>query len=105
MPPKKKEDKNAEDFSDAATLPPFNGAVFTLLWGDFQGAESREKVQKFCQENWPAGDKVRTLTREDIMAYGKAKQIMLEPAELAKIPEDDPRHKMTDLEKMAKACS
>ena len=43
-------------------------------------------------------DRVKTLTREDIIAYGKTKQIILEPNIAATLPQDDHRLKMNESE-------
>ena len=83
MPPKpapgKKGKEEQEDFSDVPTLPPLNSYIFTLLYKNFPRADLREKLQKFVQEKMPA-DRVKILTRDDIITYGKAKNIILEAA-------------------------
>lgn len=89
MPPKqqpgKKGKDDQEDFSDVPTLPPLNSYNFSLLYQSFPSTEIREKVQKFIQERMPQ-DRVKILTREDIVAYGKQKQIILEPNVAATLP-------------------
>ena len=47
---------------------------------------------------------MKTLTRDEIIAYGKAKQIILDAATAATLPQDDPRLKMSAVEQMAKAA-
>ena len=43
------------------------------------------------------------MTREEIITYGKLKQIILEPHVIPTIPQDDPRLKMSEAEQIAKA--
>lgn len=97
MPPKqpaKKGKDDQEDFSDVPTLPPLNSVTFSLQYYVFNTVEIREKVQKYVTEHWPQ-ERVKTLTREDIIAYGKAKLIIVDSTTLPPIPHDDPRLKMS----------
>lgn len=47
---------------------------------------------------------MKILTREEIVTYGKQKQIILEPNVAATLPQDDPRLKMNEDEQLAKAA-
>jgi len=49
-------------------------------------------------------DRVKVLNREELFAYAKGKGHFPEDKELAKLPADDPRVKMTEPQKLAKAC-
>jgi hypothetical protein len=68
--------------------------TFNVLYYNFNATEIREKLQKYVSEHWPL-DRVKTLTREDIIAYGKAKLIIVDSATIPPIPADDPRLKMS----------
>ena len=77
MPPKTQAKKpgDLEDFSDVATLPPAKVFKFSVIMKSFFCQENRDKVTKRVQDNLIATslDKIKLLTREDIMTYGKAK--------------------------------
>ncbi len=49
-------------------------------------------------------ERVKTLTRDEILQYGRGKSFILEPGQAATLPHDDPRVKMSDAEQMAKAA-
>ena len=88
MPPKpaaKKGKEEQEDFSDVPSLPHLNSVIFTLIYKSFFASEVREKLQKHVADSMPL-DRVKTLTRDDILAYAKAKQIILEPNVIPTIP-------------------
>lgn len=55
-------------------------------------------------EKLPLEPRLKLLTREELLAYAKQKQIILEPNQLAALPQDDPRHKMTEADHLAKAA-
>ena len=107
MPPKpapgKKGKDDLEDYSDVATLPPLNSITTTLLPRAFFSTQSREAVQKAIQDKFVTDHRIKTLTREEIVAYAKQRQIILEPNVAATLPQDDPRLKMTEPEQLAKA--
>lgn len=71
---------DSEDFSDLPTLPQANIFKFTVAYSSFLSLENREKVTKRVTDNLvsSSGDKVKMLTREDIITYGKSKQIILD---------------------------
>ena len=73
---------DSEDFSDLPTLPQANIFKFTVAYSSFLSQENRDKVTRRVTENIvpSSGDKVKTLTREDILTYGKNKQIILDAA-------------------------
>lgn len=76
MPPKPNAKKgDIEDFSDAASLPAANVFKFSILHKAFLETESRDKVKVAISDKLQAsaGDRMRTLSREDIVTYGKAK--------------------------------
>ena len=91
MPPKpapgKKGKDDQEDFSDVPTLPPLNSFTFTLLYQNFPQSEIREKLQKIVTERIPP-DRVKILTRDEILTFGKQKQIILEPNVAATLPQE-----------------
>jgi len=89
MPPKPTGKKgDAEDFSDAATLPQANVFKFTVVHKFFLSLESREKVRQAVKDKFvPSGlDKIKPLTRDDIVTYGKTKSYILDAAQLAALP-------------------
>jgi len=49
-------------------------------------------------------ERVKTLTRDEIITYGKGKQFILEPGQAQTLPHDDPRVKQTEAEQVAKAA-
>ena len=74
MPPKPTGKKgDVEDFSDAATLPQANIFKFSLVHKAYLSADSREKVNKAIKDKLvPTSlDKIKLLTREEIVTYGK----------------------------------
>ena len=85
------------------TLPPLNSYLFTVLLNAFFSQETKDKLYKYLNDHYPL-DKVKTLTREEIITYGKTKQIILEPQVAATLPPDDPRLKMSETEQLAKAA-
>jgi len=84
QPGKKKDDQ--EDYSDVHTLPPLNSAIQTILLHSFFTTPTREKIHKFLMEKLPLEARFKVLTREDLIAYAKQKQIILEPNQLAALP-------------------
>ena len=83
MPPPKKGDKSLEeDFSDVPTLPPLNSLIFTLAL-DFKDKERRSQVSTKIKEEWK--NKVRTITREEIIDYGKRKLTIAEDEDVKNI--------------------
>lgn len=89
MPPKptgKKGDN--EDFSDAATLPQANVFKFTLVQKSFLSLENRDKVRQALKDKFVSTsmDKIKTLTRDEIVTYGKSKSYILDAAQIAALP-------------------
>ena len=83
MPPPKKGAKSLEeDFSDVPTLPPLNSLIFTLAL-DFKDKERRSQVSTKIKEEWK--NKVRTITREEIIDYGKRKLTIAEDEDVKNI--------------------
>lgn len=81
MPPKGgKKAGDADDFSDLSSLPQANIFKFTVVPNAFFSKENREKVTKRIHENLvPTSlDKIKLLTREDIMTSGKTKGLILD---------------------------
>lgn len=77
MPPKPAPGKGGKagdevDLSDLATLPPLNSATFALLFGRFYSAHTREKLHRYIGEHL-SQERVKILTREEIITYGKGK--------------------------------
>ena len=106
MPPKPapgKKGADEVDLSDVASLPPLNSVTFTVLFGAFFSQATREKVQKYLNDHI-SQERVKTLTRDEIIAYGKSKQLILEPGQAQTLPADDPRAKMSEAEQIAKAA-
>lgn len=108
MPPKGgKKAGDADDFSDVATLPQANIFKFAVVPNVFFSQENRDKVTKRIQENLvPTSlDKIKMLTREDIMTSGKTKGIILDSAALQALPIEDPRRSISDDDMIAKAAA
>lgn len=83
MPPKTTGKKgDFEDFSDAATLSQANVFKFTLVHKSFLSNEARDRVRQAIKDKFvPTSlDRVKTLTREDIVTYGKSKSYILDAA-------------------------
>lgn len=64
-------------------------------------------MTKRIQENLVATsmDKIKMLTREDIMTSGKTKGIILDSAALQLLPPEDPRRQVSDVDMVAKAAA
>lgn len=108
MPPKATGKKgDVEDFSDVSTLPHANVFKFTLVNRSFLELESREKVRNSIKDKLipSSSGRIQALTREDIVAYGKSKQIILDAAQVTALPADDPRKQLSDNDMLAKAAS
>lgn len=89
MPPKaqaKKGKDEQEDYTDLPTLPSLNTFIFSLVYKNFFTTEAREKLQKFIHEKLLVQERIKTLTRDEILTYGKSKQIILEPSVIPSIP-------------------
>lgn len=83
MPAKKPGKALEEDFSDVPTLPELNSLIFSMLL-QFRDKERKQQVLTKIKEEWK--DKVRVITRDDIIDYGK-KKLTIESDEDAKDPE------------------
>ena len=88
-------------------MPPANIFKFTLVFKTFFSTESREKVSKRITDNLvpTSGDKIKLLTREDIMNYGRGKGTILESAALQALPAEDPRRLITEEDAIARAAA
>jgi len=83
MPPKKGGKALEEDFSDVPTLPELNSLIFTMLM-EFNDKDRKTQVVNMIKEEWK--EKVRVITRDDIIDYGK-KKLTIESDEDAKNPD------------------
>lgn len=83
MPPPKKGAKSLEeDFTDVPTLPQLNSLIFTLIT-DFKDRERKAQVSAKIKDEWK--NKVRTITREDIIDYGRRKLTIAEDEDVKNI--------------------
>ena len=90
MPPKKGAKAIEEDFSDVPTLPELNSLIFTMIL-EFKNKDRRQEVSDKIKDTWK--EKVKVVTREDIIEYGKKKLT---------IEEDED---VNDISKVAKSAS
>lgn len=90
MPAKKGAKAIEEDFSDVPTLPELNTLLFTFLL-EFRNKERKTQVLNRIKEEFKS--KVRVITREDIIDYGKKKLTIVEDEDVK------------DVNKVAKAAS
>ena len=65
------------DLSDLASLPQVTTCLFQVTCSRFKSAEVRTKIQEHVSQQLPEG-RVKTLTRQDIIEYGKGKGIIEE---------------------------
>ena len=49
--------------------------------------------------------RIQALTRDDIVTYGKSKQIIMDAAQLAALPAEDPRKLLSENDMIAKAAA
>ena len=109
MPPKVQAKKagDLEDYSDLATLPQAKIFKFNLVFKSFFSQESRDKVTKRVQENLVAtsADKIKTLSRDEIVRYGKEKGTILDQNQLMALPQDDPKRNLSEVEMVARAAA
>lgn len=106
MPPKPAPGKKAADemdMSDVATLPALNSINFTILYNKFFSHATRDKLQKYVAEHF-LPERVKTLTRDEILSYGKGKSFILEAGQASTLPHDDPRVKMSEADQIAKSA-
>jgi hypothetical protein len=98
---------DTEDFSDCSSLPQANIFKFTLVQGSYLSQESRDKVKLAIKDKLvpSSSGRIQALTREDIVTYGKAKQIILDAAGQNALPADDPRKVLSEMDMMARAAS
>lgn len=91
MPPPKKPGKAIEeDFSDVPTLPELNSLIFSMIL-EFKNKDRKAEVLTKLKDTWK--DKVKVITRDDIIDYGRKKLTI----------EDD--EDIKNVTKMAKAAS
>jgi len=76
-PPKKGGDDL--DLSDVASLPKANIALFHIAFSKFKSTEVRQKIQEHVMRNFPE-ERIKSLTRQEIIDYGKSKGIIEEGA-------------------------
>ena len=109
MPPRAaaKKPGDVEDFSDLATLPQANIFKFTVICKTFFSLENREKVNKRILENLvpTSADKIKLLTREEIMTSGRTKGTILDTAALQALPTEDPRRHISEEDAIARAAA
>jgi hypothetical protein len=69
--------------------------------------ESRELVKNALKDKLvPSSQgRIQSLTREDIITYGKAKMIILDAGQQAALPGDDNRKSLSETDMMARAAS
>ena len=79
-----------EDFSDVPTLPELNSLIFTMLL-EFKNNERKQQVYSKIKEHWAS--KVKVITKDDIIDYGKKKLTIAEDEDV------------NDVNKVAKAAS
>lgn len=77
MPPKpapgKKGKDDLEDYSDVLTLPAINTVTSTIILKEMFSQQTRDQLEKVLKEKLPLEPKVKMLTREELIAYAKAK--------------------------------
>lgn len=108
MPPKQQQKKDAlEDFSDVTSLPAAKVFKFTVIMKTFFSQENRDKITKRVQENLIATslDKIKMLSREDIMTYGKSKGTILDQAAQQALAAEDPRRALSEDDMVARAAA
>lgn len=108
MPPKAvKKPGDEADFSDLATLPPANIFKFSIILKTFFSQENRDKVTKRITDNLvpTSNDKIKMITREDIMTAGKTKGTILDTAGIQALSPEDPRRQLTEEEMFARAAA
>lgn len=78
MPPKaapgKKGGAEELDFSDVDTLPTVRDVNVQILYSKFKSAAVRAKISDHLKANLP--ERIKTMTRAEIIEYGKAKEII-----------------------------
>ena len=79
MPPKAAPKKGGEDvdLSEINTLPPAKTAIFQIQFSKFKDTETRTKISEAVTKGLPE-ERVKTLTRQDIIDYGKGKGIIVD---------------------------
>ena len=79
MGPKAAPKKGGEDvdLSDLASLPDVTSCLFRVCFSRFKSTAVRTKLQEHVLQNFPEG-RVKTLTRQEIIEYGKSKSIIEE---------------------------
>lgn len=74
--------------SDIATLPKANVAMFQMAFSKFKSTEVRQKLQEHVTKSLTE-DRVKTLTRQEIIEYGKGKGIIEEGASTDTPPKEE----------------
>ena len=77
MPAKQVAKKGGDDvdLSDIASLPKANVCLFHVAFSKFKRGEVRQKIQEHVLKNFPE-ERVKPLTRQEILDYGKSKGII-----------------------------
>lgn len=71
------------DLSDVASLPKANTCLFHVSFSKFKSTEIRMKIQDHVMKNFPE-ERVKIVTRQEIIDYGKSKAIIEEGADGAR---------------------
>jgi hypothetical protein len=85
MPPKKEVKKGGapvpqeEDLSDLASLPMLNMFGFTLCL-DFDNKDNQLTILKAIEERLAENEKIKQISKEELITYGKAKGTISEEA-------------------------
>jgi hypothetical protein len=66
--------------SDLSQYPDANVVSVQLLFSKFRTTETRKKISEFLSKSLTENDRIKQLTRADIMEYGKSKGIIDEAA-------------------------
>lgn len=80
MPPKAAPKKGGEDIdlSEINSLPQAKTAIFQIQFSKFKTSEVRQKISEHVIKGLPE-ERVKTLTRQEIIDYGKGRGIIVEP--------------------------
>ena len=79
MPPKAAPNKAGEaiDLSQINSLPQVKTSIFQIQFSKFKSTEIRQKITEFVTKGLPE-ERVKTLTRQEIIDYGKGRGIIVE---------------------------
>lgn len=75
---KKKNASEEVDMTDIASMPNANVCLMQLAYSKFKDSATRQKIEQHVTQSLATNERIKQLTRQEILDYGKQKQIIVE---------------------------